>query len=131
MAMTIKRAAKPAGDRRRMPRLAAPVIYRQSGSDLFHHQRSSVDVSAGGMRALSDEPLRPGDQLELDLLPPGDSQIRMWARVAWIERLPDGADASYEVGLQFTDIADEDRQRLASLLVRAADSRPSPAAGHA
>jgi PilZ domain len=114
-----------------MPRLAAPLIYRRSGSDLFHHERSSVDVGAGGMRALSDEALRPGDRLELDLLPPGDSPIRMWARVAWIETLPAGGDASYEVGLQFTDIADEDRQRLASLLVRAAADRPPGATDRA
>jgi len=129
--MTRKRAGNSAVDRRRMPRLAAPVIYRRSGSDLFHHRRSSVDVSAAGMRVPSDEPLQPGDRFELDLLPPGDSPIRLWAMVAWVESLPAGADALYEVGLRFIDIADQDRQRLASLLVRAADSRPSPAAGHA
>jgi PilZ domain len=129
--MTRKRAGGTAVDRRLMPRLAAPVIYRRSGSDLFHHRRSSVDVSAAGMRVQSDEPLRPGDRLDLDLLPPGGPPIRLWAMVAWVESLPTGADALYEVGLQFVDIADEDRQRLASLLVRAADGRPSPAAGHA
>jgi PilZ domain len=113
-----------------MPRLAAPVIYRRSGLDLFHHQRSSVDVSAGGMRVLSDEPVQAGNQLELDLLPPGDSAIRIWAKVAWVEELPAGADASYEVGLEFSDIADQDRPRLASLLVRMDDGR-APATGQA
>ena len=112
-----------------MPRVAAPVIYRRSGLDLFHHQRSSVDISAEGMRVLSDEPLHAGDQLELDLLPPGDSAIRIWARVAWVEVLPAGAGALFEVGLQFADIADQDRPRLGSLLVRTADPRPPAGTG--
>jgi hypothetical protein len=114
-----------------MPRLAAPVIYRRSGLGLFHHRRSSVDVSAGGMRVFSDEPVQVGDELELDLLPPGDSPIRVWTRVAWVEELPAGADACYEVGLHFSDIADEDRQRLASVLDRIADGRPATSTGDA
>ena len=120
------RPPDPAVERRRLPRLAVPVIYRRSGFDLFHHQRSSVDVNAGGMRVLSDEPLSPGDRLELDLLPPGESPIHVWVKVAWSEALPTGSDATFEVGLQFTDVADEDRQRLASMLVRAVGDRPSP-----
>lgn len=80
------------------------------------------------MRVLSDEALRPGDRLELELLPAGDAPIRIWVRVAWIESLPIAASAAYEVGLQFTDVADEDRQRLASLLVRAAIPGPSATA---
>lgn len=127
MPMARDLAVDSAVDRRRMPRLAAPVIYRRSGSGVFHHQRSSVDVSGGGMRVLSDEPFRQGDRLELDLLPPGDPPIHIWARVAWVEELPTGADASHEVGLQFTDVADEDRQRLASMLVRKAGGQSSAA----
>jgi hypothetical protein len=83
------------------------------------------------MRVFSDEPVQVGDELELDLLPPGDSPIRVWTRVAWVEELPAGADACYEVGLHFSDIADEDRQRLASVLDRIADGRPATSTGDA
>ena len=54
-------------------------------------------------------------------------QIHIWAKVAEVEELPTGADASHEVGLQFTDVADEDRQRLASMLVRTAGGQSSAA----
>lgn len=70
------------------------------------------------MRVLSDDALGIGDRLELDLLPDAGDPIRLWAKVVWMERLAAGADALYEVGLLFQDVLDEDRQRLASMLVR-------------
>lgn len=124
MGLTPKRVDPAPIDRRRLPRLVAPVIYWTAGLDLLHHPRRSVDVSAGGMRVLSDELLEPHDRLELDLLPPGDPPIRLWAKVTWIKRLHEGVAATYEVGLQFIDVADADRQRLASLLVRAVNGEP-------
>ena len=108
-------------ERRRWPRLEAPVIYRQAGATLFHHPRSAVDVSTGGMRALSDDALQVGDRLELDLLPASGDPIRLWAMVVWMETLPPGADALYEIGLLFQDVLDADRQRLAAMLVRVGD----------
>lgn len=53
-------------------------------------------------------------------MPKGESPIQIRAVVVWVEEQPASAAASHEVGLQFTDVADEDRQRLASMLVRTA-----------
>ena len=105
-----------AAERRRYPRLAAPVIYRPAGLRLFHHRRSTAgDIGAGGMRVYSDEGLHLGERLELELLLPDHRWIRVWVRVVWVTPA-DGVEANYELGLQFTDIADQDRQRLASVL---------------
>ena len=57
--------ATPA-NRRRYPRVAAPVFYRPAGPTLLHHRRSTVDVGLGGMRVYSDEEMAVGARLELD-----------------------------------------------------------------
>ena len=103
-------------DRRRYPRIKAHIIYRPAGLALFHHWRSAVDVSAGGMRAVSDEKIRVGRRLEMELLLGGGSTIRCWARVVWLDELPAGSPSRYEVGMQFIDVEDANRARLAAIL---------------
>lgn len=73
------------------------------------------------MRVLSDDALQVGDRLELDLLPAAGDPIRIWATVVWMETLTPGSVAAFEVGLRFQDVLDEDRQRLAAMLVRVGD----------
>jgi c-di-GMP-binding flagellar brake protein YcgR len=103
-------------NRRRFPRIAAPVFYRPAGPDFLHHRRATIDISLGGMRVYSDDELKVGAALEIDLLLEQDTAARCWARIAWIEKLPDSAGAQYDIGLEFTDIADEDRRLLIQAL---------------
>jgi len=107
--------AAPA-DRRRYPRVAAPVYYRPAGPAFLHHRRSSVNVGLGGMRVYSDEQMTVGDTVELELLLAEDVTARCWARIAWVERLDSAEPARFDVGLEFTDMADADRRLLTSAL---------------
>jgi len=66
------------------------------------------------MRVLSDEALAVGSRLELDVLLPDESIVRCWATVVWVDELD--ARARFEIGLRFTDMAEPDIQRLASVL---------------
>lgn len=68
------------------------------------------------MRVYSDDDLKVGAALEIDLLLDQDTTARCWARIAWIEKLPESAGAAYDIGLEFTDIADEDRRLLTEAL---------------
>jgi hypothetical protein len=70
------------------------------------------------MRVYSDEAMRAGERLELDLQLPDRSVMRLWARVAWVDQLPAGEYAEYDIGLQFVDIAEGDIPHLASVLTR-------------
>ena len=106
-------------DRRRYPRVQADVICRPAGADLFHHRRNTRDLSLGGMRVYSDEEFAPGARLDLEVLLADGEPLRCWADVVWVTRLPDGAQATYDVGLRFTDMAEADIQRLAAVLTRA------------
>ena len=64
------------------------------------------------MRVYSDEALSVGTTLDLELLLEGNTSARCWARVAWVEPLPASAGAAYDIGLEFTDMTDDDRARL-------------------
>jgi c-di-GMP-binding flagellar brake protein YcgR len=103
-------------NRRRYPRVAAPVFYRPAGPEFLHHRRATQDVGLGGMRAYSDEHISVGTRLEIELLLDETTSVRCWARIVWIESLPSGSGAAYDVGLEFTDIADADRKLLAAAL---------------
>lgn len=106
-------------DRRRYPRVNANVLCRPAGLRLTHHKRNARDVSLGGMRVFSDEQFEVGSQLDLDVFLADGSTIRCWAQVVWLVQLDSGAPARFDVGLKFTDMADPDIQRLASVLTRA------------
>jgi c-di-GMP-binding flagellar brake protein YcgR len=103
-------------ERRRYPRVGAPVFYRPAGLDFLHHRYNTRDISLGGMRVLSDEAVEVGSRLELDVLLPDESVVRCWAIVIWADEL--NTEAKFEIGFRFTDMAEPDIQRLASVLVR-------------
>jgi PilZ domain-containing protein len=103
-------------DRRRYPRMAAPVYYRPAGPAFLHHRRSTINVGLGGMRVYSDEEMTVGERVELELLLSEATAARCWARVAWIEKLEPSDGAKFDIGLEFTDMADDDRRLLTSAL---------------
>jgi hypothetical protein len=102
-------------ERRRFPRIKAPVFCRPAGLR-FHGAGKTVDIGLGGARVFADEPVSLGTHFELELVLPDSSTIVCKAVVAWIEALPEGSPARFDLGLQFTDVSDRDRLRLASVL---------------
>ncbi|HEV2034859.1 MAG TPA: PilZ domain-containing protein [Candidatus Dormibacteraeota bacterium] len=113
-------------DRRRYPRVNANILCRPAGLRLTHHKRNARDVSLGGMRGFSDERFEVASQLDLDVFLADGSTIRCWAHVVWLVELEPGVAARFDVGLKFTDMAEPDVQRLASVLSREpADQTPT------
>jgi len=82
----------------------------------MHHQRNTQDISLGGMRVFSDETFGVHSRLELDVILRDGSAVHVWAEVVWVGELRPGAQSKFEVGLRFTDIAEQDVQRLTSVL---------------
>ena len=104
-------------ERRQYPRLQAPVLCRPAGLLLrLLKPRSTIDVSLSGIRIYSDDPVKVGSLLDLELFPADHQPFSCKAEVMWVEELPPGAPALYDVGLRFTQLRDEDRTRLASVL---------------
>ncbi len=105
---------KSGKDRRRFPRIAAPVYYRVAKSEDLRQRVS--DISMGGVRLYSDERFEIGQKLDLELYFPNDVSGKVIARVVWIKELPPGAGAVYDVGLEFLELPDHAvREQLAAL----------------
>ena len=105
---------KPEINKRRFPRVKAPVLYRPIR--VLGPRRRIYDISPGGVRIYSDEQLRENDQLELELFLPNGQTIVATARVVWIKRLPPDEDARFDVGLEFTSLPANANQELKYVL---------------
>ena len=75
-----------------------------------------LDISLGGMRIYSDEEAEIGAMLVLELFLPNGPVLTCKGQVAWVERLPAGAPALFDVGIHFTDFTEGDHARLAAVL---------------
>ena len=105
-----------AADRRRFPRVAMPVFFRVPR---FRNIRAPVvDVSEGGLRVFSDEPLEVGSMLELELFLPEGEELTGIVRVAWIAEMPEGSAAKYDIGFELFDMSPSARAQLSDLLER-------------
>jgi len=71
-----------------------------------------IDLGLGGVRVYSDDPMQPGRRLEVELRLPDESTLTLLTEVAWVQALPEGEAASYDVGLQFLDLTPEDVETL-------------------
>ena len=100
-------------DRRRYRRLNAPVYWRVSG---LRSAFKPVDVSLGGMRMYSDDAFEIGARFELEVLVRDEGPVEFDVRVVWLEVLPAGAPARYDVGLEFLELSDAARHHLGVLL---------------
>jgi hypothetical protein len=104
-----------ADDRREYPRLEAPVFCRPAGRPIFR-RRKAVDVSLGGLRLYADDAPARGDRLQLELFLPDESELLCIVEVVWIDELPEGSPARFDVGAKFVALDDADRERLAQVL---------------
>ncbi len=75
----------------------------------------SIDVSIGGAFLRSDLLLELGDQLEVEIPLPAQAAVRALGRVVWVTRDP-RIKGNAGMGIEFVDMAEDDRERLASFL---------------
>jgi hypothetical protein len=85
----------------------------------------TVNMSVGGARVYSDERVKVGKKVHLELLAGPDSTVQVLARIVWIDELGEGAPARYDVGLEFLDVPEEMTSRLAAILQKDEDYRQS------
>src|SRR6266852_3220879 len=100
------------------PRLQAPVYWTPVGLPLFRRRKTSIE-DLGGVLVYLDEKLKEGARLKIEVFLPDGTSVVCKAEVDWIDRLPQGAPARFEVGLKFTAIAPRDRERLSAVLQEA------------
>ena len=104
-------------DRRKFRRIRAPLYCRPAGMGFLAKQRQPIDVSLGGVRIYSDDPLKVGELLKLEFFLEGTDPVTYTAQVVWIEPLSSrNAPARYDVGLKFLHLEAGALKLLVSVL---------------
>jgi hypothetical protein len=103
-------------DRRKDRRIRAALYCRPAGVEFLARQREPVDVSLGGIRIFSDDPLRVGELLKMEFFLPDVPPVTYTAEVVWIEELPAGSPARFDVGLKFIQLEPDALQLLTRVL---------------
>ncbi len=101
-------------DRRKYPRLNVPILYREAS--FFSRREPVINIGLGGIQVYSDEELKIGKRLELELFLPDKTSMVCTSRVVWQKLLPEGAVAKYEIGLEFLEMSPDGLQCLAKVL---------------
>ena len=106
-------------NKRRYPRVKARVLHTQPrfyGPPRLHGQKRPIsNISPGGARIYSDEPLKEGKGVQIELELPSGKSVTATARVVWIDELPPGSEGRFDVGLEFLVISDEAFDELKSI----------------
>lgn len=108
-------AAEQAGDeRRRFKRVSLPMYFRDVRRRVS--KNPVLDVSMGGLRVYSDEPLQIGERFAIEVVLDSEMSINGVVRVAWIEELPEDEPARYDVGLEIVAAEPDQLKRLKTLI---------------
>ncbi len=76
-------------------------------------------LSSGGLHISFNDDVDVQNWVALEFqLPSGGAPIRVMAQVAWYQRGVSGGGSFYDVGLEFTEIRPEDRQRILDFVAR-------------
>jgi len=97
-------------------RVLAPIYHRPTSWFAQGLPRKSAEPALGGVRSYSDDALKPGRLLEMDVFLPDGVTVTALVEVEWCDPLHRGEPAKYDVGLRLVHVAPEDRPRLASVL---------------
>ncbi len=101
-------------NRRGYPRVKAPMYWRPTS--VLTPKHDLVNVGLGGARIYSDEALKIGERLEIELFLPEPPSISCLVEVAWITDLGKEAPARFDVGLKFLEVPPDALRRLAHVL---------------
>lgn len=114
MAAEAEKPATRGAERRRFPRVKAPIYCRPAHRRL--PRREVVDVGLGGMRVYSDDPFQVGSRFEVEMFLPNGKSVTCLTEVVWIRKLENADPAPFDVGLSFLHVPEEGRELLGEVL---------------
>jgi hypothetical protein len=97
-------------------RVQAPIYHRPTSWFAQGLPRESAEPALGGVRSYSDDAVKPGRLLEMDVFRPDGGTVTALVEVEWCDPLPRGVPARFDVGMKLVQIAPDDKVRLASVL---------------
>jgi hypothetical protein len=99
-------------------RVQAPILHRPTTWFSQGLPRESSDPALGGLRSYSDDRLKAGRLLEMDVFLPAGSMVTALVEVEWCDPLPRGGPAGFDVGMRIVQMEKVARERLESVLSR-------------
>lgn len=97
-------------------RVQAPIYHRPTSWFAQGLPRRSAGAPQDGVRSYSDDALKPGRLLEMDVYLPDGGLFTALVLVEWCDPLPRGVPARFDVGMKLVQIAPADKVRLDSVL---------------
>ncbi len=108
--------ADSAADRRIHDRFEVTWSVDCVGTDTFLYA-SIANISEMGIFVLTTEPLAIGTSLMLSFAPPGHEPFKLEGSVAWVNKVrPNGDNPNPGMGIRFTELTLDDRERLVDVI---------------
>jgi hypothetical protein len=89
---------------------------RPLGTQFLARHHEPADVSLGGIRIYRNEKVRVGELLKMEFFVPDSPPVACTGQVVWVDTLPRGGPARYDVGLKFVELDGAAMSLLASML---------------
>ncbi len=110
-------------DHRQFPRKAVPVGYtevkiRRSGRGEYDMVGHAYDISANGVRLELDQPLEPGEEVDVVISLPGQFHREVYARGILVRYLDPDDVGPVRMALNFTEMAHPEDRIAIDLYVR-------------
>jgi hypothetical protein len=106
----------PISPRALYPRLRAPIYFVPVSPPLLQCDARNGERTLAGFTVQTDEVIRESSWMTTEIFLGRQRDVICTVRVAWVDQLPDGLPARFDVGLQIAAILPDARQRLASAL---------------
>ena len=111
--------------RREFPRLSSHIPVRFGGDENRSQDSLTKDLGGGGVRLVSREFLPVNSKVKLEFfLTPASEALKAVGKVVWIQKVP--YSYQHEVGIQFLDISDPSRKRIAHFVEQNLSSAGAP-----
>lgn len=108
------------GEKRRFPRIPSEntVLVKRTGDGGDEGFAKTTVMGLGGCSFVTETPLEPEERVEVFVAVSGKVVVAL-GRVAWTAVRPDGR---LEVGIEFLEITEEDRQVVEGLFLSPAEA---------
>jgi len=100
-------------------RIQAPIYHRPTSWFTHGLRRQQEAPTLGGVRSYSDDSIRPGRLLEMDVFLPDGGEVTALVEVEWCDPLPRAEPARFDVGMRIVRMDAAGRRRLEGVLARA------------
>jgi hypothetical protein len=104
--------------RPRYSRVHAPIYHRPTSWFSHGLRRERGTIGQVGIRSYSDERLKAGRLLEMDVSLPEGGEITALVEVEWCDPLPAGSPAVFDVGMRVLQIEPAAKALLEGVLAR-------------